>query len=180
MAAMGGFTPWLYALGVVLVVLGLVVAGLYTQFVKSDCPECDRRMSTRLADMEPEDLDVLQRWGLRCFQANGRWYSRPIRNEDDTRDWVRLMRRVVVCETCDLYAVIGKYIEMDVSPDELLELDTRYALAPDLVKQLRESTADSTQPRFPEGAAVSPCSAANRSIGFRSEAIATDLPFPRE
>lgn len=94
-SAVGGFTPWLYAVGAVLLVLGLVVAGLYMQFVKFDCPDCGRRMLTRLADMEPEDVDPLVSWGQRCFHANGHCYGRSL-NEDDcpkdgTRHWVQLM-----------------------------------------------------------------------------------------
>jgi hypothetical protein len=145
-SAVGGFTPSLFTAGAVLLVLGLVVAGLYMQFVKFDCPECGRRMSTRLADMEPKDVDPLVSWGRGCFHANGHCYGRSL-NEDDcpkdsTRHWVRLMRRVVICETCDLYAVIGEYVEMELSPDELLEFDSRYVLSPDVVAQLREGAED--------------------------------------
>jgi hypothetical protein len=131
----GGFTPWLFTAGAVLLVLSAIVAGLYMQFVKFDCPECGRRMSTRLADMEPEDVDPLVSWGLRCFHADGHCYGRSPNEEDDdwskddTRKWVRLMRRVAICEACDLYAVIGKYVEMDLSFEEQLEFDSRYALS---------------------------------------------------
>ena len=60
----------------------------------------------------------------------------------DGREWVRLMQRVVICETCDLYAVIGKFVETDLSSDELQEVGSRYALSPDMVAQLRQGAQE--------------------------------------
>ena len=37
-SVVGGFTPWLFTAGAVLLVLSAIVAGLYMQFVKFDCP----------------------------------------------------------------------------------------------------------------------------------------------
>ena len=114
-----------HAVGTAIVLAGLlfcaVAAGLdramqLRLLARLRCPNCGGALVRRVADLGEEEQG---RWGERGVCLGGRRYCAPFLGEGDKRSWVRAMKEVRVCVTCQVYVDGSSPHEQACSDDEL-------------------------------------------------------------